>query len=213
MSTHYPHIAITLPESLLAGLRESALLVVDDSPTFMPGGELPVPGGDAVLAPTASFIRTYGRELGLIVFSRDWHPLDHCSFADTPEFTDGSWPAHGVANTENACVHPALIAVCKELHLPYITISKGMLRDVEAYSAYDGVNLDFDNSPLAKELADYGITRVFVCGLAGEICVLATALSARELGTETVLLHAATGFLGDDTTALARMRDAGVIVI
>jgi nicotinamidase/pyrazinamidase len=203
---------ITLPPdlTLTSSLRESALLVVDAQPTFMPGGELPVPDGDAIIAPILAFIRKYGPELGLIVFSRDWHPQNHCSFAAKPLFEDGSWPAHGIAGSENARVHPALRTLCKELHLPYIVISKGLRPDIEAYSAYDGVNLSFDNSPLAKELESYGITRVFVCGLAGEICVAATALAACDHGTETVLLQAATGFLGDPEPALANMDEAGV---
>src|ERR1039457_4928638 len=76
-------------------LRRTALVVVDPQPTFMPGGELPVPDGDAIVTPLVALIRARGHEFGLIVFSRDWHPHDHFSFATEPKFEDGSWPAHG----------------------------------------------------------------------------------------------------------------------
>ena len=69
----------------------TALLIVDVQRDFLPGGALGVPDGDAVLAPLERLARR-GR---LVVASRDWHPADHCSFAER----GGDWPAHCVRET------------------------------------------------------------------------------------------------------------------
>lgn len=188
-----------------------ALLVVDAQPTFMPGGELPVPGGDNIIIPLVHFIRDHGKQLGLIAFSRDWHPADHFSFSERPTFSDGSWPSHGVAETPNAFVHPVLIAACEEAGVPYITISKGMDRDVEAYSSFDGINLE-NGLSLQAELERHHIVTVLVAGLAGEVCVQATALGGLERHFDVTLLPEAIGFLGDPEPAYELMTKAGARV-
>jgi nicotinamidase/pyrazinamidase len=197
----------------MTDLSKTALVVVDVSPTFMPGGELPVPNGDAIIEPLLALLRARGHEFGLVVFSRDWHPHDHCSFTEHPRFADGSWPAHGLAETENARTHPQLLALCQELKLPYIIISKGMDVSKEAYSAFDFAAADLSSGKCLDDiLIEHAISRVFVCGLAGEVCVLASALAARELGYQVTLLAEATGYLGDPTVALTSMRAHGIII-
>lgn len=47
-----------------------ALLLIDIQNDFMPGGRLPVPGGDAILDPINAVMADYP----LIVASQDWHP-------------------------------------------------------------------------------------------------------------------------------------------
>jgi nicotinamidase/pyrazinamidase len=197
-------------------LEHTALLVVDAQPTFMPGGELPVPAGDKIIAPLLDFLRVYGHELGLIVFSRDWHPRDHNSFSPQPLFEDGSWPVHGVAGSKNAEVHPALLACCSELGLPYIVISKGMDKDKEAYSAFDGFNLnsayDGFETALDAELFEHSIDNLIVAGLAGEVCVQATALAGVNYGYNVTLFQEATAFLGNPKSSLTIMTVAGVLL-
>ena len=58
---------------------ETALLLVDLQPDFMPGGALPVEGGDRILAPIRALM---ARDLfGLYAATQDWHPPGHASFA------------------------------------------------------------------------------------------------------------------------------------
>jgi nicotinamidase/pyrazinamidase len=183
-----------------------ALVVVDGNPTFMPGGELPVPGGDAIVAPLVAAIRS-GR-FSFAAFSRDWHPPDHCSFSDEPLFEDGSWPRHGEEGTANADVHPALIAAAQEAGLPYVIISKGMDRDREAYSAFDGVNLE-TGLTLEAELRERGIESFWAAGLAGDICVKASVLAGRGLGFSITLFMPGIRFLDPEGPAVAEMVGAG----
>jgi nicotinamidase/pyrazinamidase len=62
-------------------------------------------------------------------------------------------------------------------------------------------------------LRDAGVTRVVICGLATDYCVNATALDARRLGFETIVLRRAVAAVnlqpGDDERALAEMATAG----
>ena len=53
------------------------LLLVDLQNDFLPGGALPVPGGDEVV-PLANRLQ---ERFELVVVTRDWHPPDHVSFA------------------------------------------------------------------------------------------------------------------------------------
>lgn len=151
---------------------DDALFVVDAQNDFAPGGALPVSDAQVIVPPIndlAPFFET-------LVFSRDWHPSDHCSFAVDPDFVDGSWPPHCVQDTPGA-------EFLGDLHVPLdaIVVSKGTNPDKEAYSG-------FDDSDLADTLRDRGVQRVFVCGLATDYCVKATALDAKRLGLDVVVL-------------------------
>lgn len=57
-----------------------ALLVVDVQRDFCAGGALAVPDGDAVVPVLNAWIAEARRGGARVVFSRDWHPPDHCSF-------------------------------------------------------------------------------------------------------------------------------------
>jgi nicotinamidase/pyrazinamidase len=75
-----------------------ALLVVDMQNDFMPGGALGVQGGDEITPEVNRLIGVFSSRGLPIVFSRDWHPPDHCSF----EAQGGVWPVHCVQNTKGA---------------------------------------------------------------------------------------------------------------
>jgi len=189
--------------------RHTALLVVDAQPTFMPGGELPVPDGDAIIAPLVQLIRS--GQFSFIAFSRDWHPANHFSFSAEPEFTDGSWPSHGVAGTANAEVHPALIAAARAAGVEFVIISKGMEQNVEAYSAFDGINLETGRT-LTEELRARQVKKVETGGLAGEICVKASVLAGIKEGFDMSLFEAGTRFLGPPQGAITEMLGQGAHV-
>lgn len=149
-----------------------ALLIVDVQRDFLPGGSLAVPDGDAVVPVLAECVETFARQGQPVFASRDWHPPDHCSF----EAQGGPWPPHCIADTPGAEIHP-------ELHLPESAtiISKATTVEKDAYSAFEGTDLD-------ARLKDLGVKRLFVGGLATEVCVLNTARDALDLGYEVVLM-------------------------
>lgn len=65
----------------LEGRTPAALLVVDVQQCFLPGGALPTQGGHDII-PHINHLRQQG-EFDLVVFTQDWHPAGHVSFAST----------------------------------------------------------------------------------------------------------------------------------
>lgn len=174
-----------------------ALLVIDMQVDFLPGGKLGVPGGDAVLNPINDLLALFSSRDLPIYASRDWHPENHCSFADR----GGPWPPHCVADTAGS-------AFSDRLALPAsaVIVSKADTPDVDAYSAFNGTDL-------AAHLRGHGVRRVVVCGLATDYCVLNTVLDARENGFEVLIVEEAMRAVdvnpGDGERAIARMRALG----
>jgi len=177
-----------------------ALLVVDVQNDFCPGGALAVDDGDKVIPVLNEWLRRAATSDTLIVASRDWHPADHCSF----ELQGGPWPPHCVRETHGAMFHPALA-----LPQDTLVVSKGEAQERDNYSAFDGTGL-------AAALRDKGITRIWVGGLAQDVCVKATVVDACEAGFETHLIAAATRPVevepGDGTRAIEAMREAGAVI-
>lgn len=153
--------------------RNSALIVVDVQNDFCSGGALPVPHSDNVIPILNKYIKKFEEADASIYATRDWHPLNHVSFTSQ----GGPWPPHCIQNTKGA-------EFPKNLKLPERTIivSKATDSKKEAYSGFDGTNLE-------EVLKRGGICRVFVGGLATDYCVKSTVLDALKLGFETVLLE------------------------
>lgn len=178
-----------------------ALLVIDMQYDFLPGGSLGVPRGDEVLAPINSLCALFAAR-GLPVYaSRDWHPENHISFAAR----GGPWPPHCVAGTPGAAFSDAL-----QLPANTVIISKADSADADAYSAFNG-------TALADHLRQHGVTRVTVCGLATDYCVLNTVIDARENGFEVLVvpeaMRAVDVAAGDGERAIERMRGLGARVL
>lgn len=177
---------------------DDALIIVDVQNDFCPGGALAVRDGDLVVSAINRIVNKFHR----VVFSRDWHPQDHCSFAEEPEFRDMSWPEHCVQHSPGAEFHGSLI-----VPLDALVVSKGEDPEREAYSAFAGT------PDLAAQLRDWGVTRVFVCGLATDYCVKHTVLDALGAGFRTALVPDACRGVdlpeGSATAAIEEMRAAG----
>ena len=173
---------------------EDALIVVDVQHDFLPGGALAVATGERIFAPIDALAPRFRR----VYATRDWHPLDHSSFAAN----GGPWPVHCVAGTRGAAFDPRL-----DLAKVDATIEKGTARETDGYSGFVGTSLEGD-------LRLHGVRRVFVCGLATDYCVKATALHARERGFDTVVIADASAAVNvapdDEAKALDELRAAGV---
>ena len=178
-------------------MPEEALIVVDMQRDFMPGGALPVPDGDKIIPRCNEYIREFRKRGALIVATRDWHPQNHVSFKEQ----GGPWPAHCVQNTPGA-------EFVVDLPADAVIISKATEPDKEAYSGFEGTDL-------AEILRRNGVGRVYVCGVATEYCVKATALDAVKHGFETYLLSDAVKGITpeDEERALKEMRKAGVRIL
>jgi nicotinamidase/pyrazinamidase len=178
-----------------------ALIVVDVQADFCPGGTLPVPDGEAVVPVINRIAPFFGRW----IYTRDWHPADHVCFSLTPEFKDMSWPPHAVQFTAGA-------QWCSGLELPMnaILVTKGDRAGREEYSAFQNPKLD-----LASFLKLRKVERLFICGLALDVCVKQTCLDSLAAGfTVYVVEDACRGITPDSSAqALADLVAAGAIRI
>jgi nicotinamidase/pyrazinamidase len=170
--------------------------LIDIQPTFMPGGELPVPDGEAIVPVVNRLLGRFAHAFATL----DWHPAGHASFASThsgrapyetidmPHGKQVLWPDHGIAGTANAEIHPGIDQRRVEM-----VIRKGCRPELDSYSAF------FENdrsTPTGLEgwLKQRNFTRVFLCGLATDFCVAWSAEDARRLGFEvTVIVDACRG--------------------
>ena len=62
-----------------------ALIVVDVQNDFCPDGAMPVDEGHRIVPVINRMFPLFTH----VFMTRDWHPQDHCSFANPPEFIDG----------------------------------------------------------------------------------------------------------------------------
>ncbi|MBI4213455.1 MAG: nicotinamidase [Chloroflexi bacterium] len=174
-----------------------ALIVVDPQNDFCPGGSLAVPGGDEIFGAVNAVMPRFRH----VIATQDWHPPEHKYF----QALGGPWPYHCLAGSRGAEFHPSLNAAGIQE-----TVRKGTNPDLDGYSGFAGTDL-------AQRLTDRGIRRVFVCGLATDYCVKATAIEAVEHGFETYVLTDAIRPVelqpGDGERALAAMRSAGARLV
>lgn len=179
-------------------LPTDAVIVVDVQNDFCPGGALAVTRGDAIVPVINQVLPRFTCR----VFTRDWHPANHCSFSENPKFVDKSWPVHCVQDTQGAEFHA-------ELQIPEDAwlVSKGADAAREAYSGFEGTTL-------ADDLRARDIMRLFVCGLATDYCVKSTCLDGRRNGFDVFLIEdlcrAVDNPSGTSQAALDEMRRAGV---
>jgi nicotinamidase/pyrazinamidase len=173
--------------------QRDALIVVDLQPDFMPGGALAVTEGDRVAEPIG---RVAGR-FTTVVATQDWHPPGHVSFASThgrrpferlPLYGGEQtlWPDHCLAGSPGACLHPALPD-----ELVTLILRKGTRREVDSYSAFRenrGPDGQRPSTGLAGWLRERGIERLFVCGLARDVCVADTAVDGADAGFAVLVL-------------------------
>lgn len=161
------------------------LLIIDVQNDFMPYGSLPVPEGDKIVP----IINRIQPKFDLIVAAQDWHPQDHISFASNHEgkavFDEITlhgkpqtlWPDHCVQGSEGAAFHPDLDTKRWEA-----IFRKGTDKGIDSYSAfYDNGHLK--STGLTGYLKEKGTTQLYLCGLAGDICVYFSTYDAFKEGS------------------------------
>ncbi len=202
--------------------HHTAVVVVDVQADFTEseGGALAVPGtGEDYLRHVITATEEYHRQ-GLPVFAtQDWHPKNHCSFAENHpgaaafeviELPGGRkqvlWPTHCVQDSEGARI---LIPES----LIYRVVRKGMNPDYDSYSGFN----DDGGHPTGLEdlLKEEEIESLIVYGLATDYCVRATVLDALNLGFGVKLrLDLCRGVAPESTEqALEEMKAKGAEII
>lgn len=143
-------------------------------------------------------------------YSLDWHPSDHISFIDnikTRQLDESSavdadsaqvfdtvvfrgpplikqrlWPRHCVQDSWGSELHKDLKIIENS-----VKVYKGTNPEIDSYSVFWD-NAKLSETTLSAQLKMKGITDIYVCGLAYDVCVGATAVDAISSGYRTILL-------------------------
>ncbi len=190
-----------------------ALIIVDIQNDFLPGGALEVPAGDKIIP----LINKMQEKFELVVATQDWHPAGHSSFASSHKGKEAFektiindleqilWPDHCVQGTFGA-------ELSKELNTQLVEaiFRKGTDPYIDSYSGF------FDNAKkkatgLAGYLKEKNITDVYICGLAGDVCVGFTALDAIDINFNTYYIEDATQPISknDFNLTINKIKDRG----
>lgn len=170
------------------------LIIVDVQNDFMPGGQLEVPHGNMIV-PVINRVQNF---FDLILATQDWHPEFHSSFASNHHekkpfdriilhgVEQILWPDHCIQGSAGADFHPDL-----ETKKIAAIFRKGMDPEIDSYSGfYDNGHLT--STGLSGYLQEKGITEIFFCGLAADICVYYTILDSISEGFSATLIEDAT---------------------
>jgi nicotinamidase/pyrazinamidase len=183
---------------------KKALVIVDVQNDFCEGGSLAVAGGAAVAQGLTEHLRRHRGDYALVAATRDYHVDPGTHFADQPDYRD-SWPAHCVAGSDGAELHPNLDRTKIDE-----VFDKG--RASAAYSGFEA------RSPagrlLGERLKEAGVEELEVAGIATDYCVRATVLDGLKAGFRVTLLPALVAGVAPETSdaAIAEMKAAGAAI-
>ena len=195
------------------------LVLVDVQNDFLSGGALEVPGGNDILLSI--------QELALwcydnVVLTQDWHPEKHVSFASshegkepfgvisTPHGEQTLWPDHCIQGSRGADfgLFPSVLNKAQAI------IRKGFRPGIDSYSAF----LENDRKTptgLAGFMRERGLERAVFAGLAFDYCVGFSAIDARGMGFESLVIRDVTRSVTPETMVEreAEMIAAGVKIV
>jgi len=177
--------------SFIWSISMSALIIVDLQKDFMLSGSLTVKDAEKII-PVIN--RLSQEPFDSVVAAKDWHPRNHISFASTHNKQVGDviihegeeqqlWPDHCIQGESGS----DFVETLDQTRIEKI-FYKGSLKNTDSYSVF------FDNSKkvstgLDEFLQKMAIKRVVIVGLVLEFCVKSTALDAKALGYDVVLIE------------------------
>jgi len=155
------------------------LIIVDAQYDFMEGGKLPVKGATKALNNIVSLIES--GEYSTIITTQDWHNGKHCSFKEQ----GGEFPEHCVQGTHGADIYEPIV---KAIKFKYLTFNLKKGQHSEEFSAFKDFTQGYrhwkeycttDNDIPFIQFHEDEV--VHICGLAGDICVMTTAVKLKDL--------------------------------
>ncbi|KAG8228747.1 hypothetical protein J437_LFUL009669 [Ladona fulva] len=164
--------------------------------------------GEEVIEPINTLLETVNFDA--VFYSLDWHPSDHVSFFDNldkrkldpsspvsaeeakmfdtvifegpPQMRQKLWPRHCVQESWGAELHKDLKVMDNA-----VMVYKGTNPEVDSYSVFWD-NKKLTRTSLVTQLEQVNATDIYICGLAYDICVGATAADALVIGYRTILV-------------------------
>lgn len=180
-----------------------ALIVVDPQYDFFEGGSLEVKDSNKII-PIINKL-TKSNQFDLVIFTKDWHPSNHKSFAsqhdgknvfdliELNEIPQVLWPNHCVQNTHGAEFHHNL-----NLNIPNLYIfKKGMNIEVDSYSAFYE-NDHKTSTGLTDFLKEKNINDIYLVGIAGEYCVGYTAIDGSNEKFNTFVIEDGVAYMSEE---------------
>lgn len=199
-----------------------ALIVIDMQNDFV-YGSLAVPGGESLIDRINTLIDLPFKAR---IATRDFHPDNHISFANThqkPTFSRATlfhpgdeeekegaeltmWPIHCVAYSGGADFVVGLKTTTFDA-----VVHKGTHPRIESYSAFRDV-WGKTETELPGILEELGVTDIYLAGLAGDYCVKYTAIDAVDYGYNTWLVRDAIKSISKEESdrSFAQMDKKGV---
>lgn len=222
--------------------ERDALIVVDQQIDFQPGGPLAVAEGDTIVEEINRLSSQFAvvvvtqdhHPAGHVSFASSY--LDRPSFSAVtlqdvgagevdlsekaaftreelvdylrtiPDERQQLWPDHCVIGTSGEDLDSRL-----DISRAVMILRKGTRPNVDSYSAFR--ENDGTTTGLAEALMARGIERIYVAGLAGDYCVMFTAIDGVESGLEVIYLSGLTRFIGSPQAAIEQVKEAGAIVM
>lgn len=170
------------------------LIIVDAQYDFMEGGKLPVEEATQALNNIVELINT--EEYSTIITTQDWHNGKHCSFKEQ----GGEFPEHCVRGTHGADIYKPITEAIKFKYLTF-NLKKGQC--LEEFSAFKAPTKGYthwkeyyttdEDTPFIQFHEEEVI---HICGLAGDICVMNTAIALKDL--RPAIIDNCTASLSDD---------------
>ena len=190
------------------------LVIIDVQNDFLLNGSLEVPSGNEVIQPINEIIKNYA----LVVATKDWHPLDHVSFASNHQgkkigdvvkvnnLDQILWPVHCVQESKGSDFPTTLnIKAINKI------IYKGTNSQIDSYSGFHD-NGKIHSTGLSDYLKAKNITSIDYVGLVTEYCVKFTVFDSIEEGFKSrVILNGIKGInLEESNKALKEMESKGI---
>lgn len=180
---------------------KQVLIVVDMQSDFLSKeGKAYIKGSEKIIPAVNTLVDAFHDNGHLVVFARDFHPLNHVSFRQKGE--------HCVANSSGAMLGAGL-------EIPgghFLVLNKGTDRKEDTLSAFGASDGYFK---LNHFLEQEGAEEVFISGVSPEYCISATATDAVEAGYNTYVVGNATKFGTPEILAktLRTFKASGVEVV
>ncbi|NJO88899.1 MAG: nicotinamidase [Chloroflexia bacterium] len=195
-----------------------SLIIVDMQRDFLPGGSLAVNGGYGIIP----YINGIVEDFGLIVFTQDFHPANHGSFAsqqglepfmtfDLNGIDQVAWPDHCIQGTSGVEIHPDVLGNPALKKKDFYIFKKGLDPAYDSYSGFYDAN--GQSTGLSEFLREKGVKENHIVGLATDYCVKFTALDSKKCGFETFVHSKGVTAIDPETDAFHKMAEFGIEII